>query len=226
MMGPMHPNKSVLVFGVSMIFFLAPRAAMAVETDGSPRAVTAVETGEAFAQVPLSAEEDAWKRGGLLDALDWTWLAASATVFMGSAAALTAFDARAMEKDLHERLEASRQRPISGSEVVDLSGRTRRRALLANVLWGLTGTGVLVSAGIFHLEVSAERPDPKDERGLRREARGVRGGSGGIGEAQGSFAARASDGPPDPNGAAHQLIVSVAPWSRAGGGLVLVWRFP
>ncbi len=41
-------------------------------------------------------------------------------------------------------------------------------------------------------------PDPKDEPGLQREARGVRGGAGGIGEAQGSEATRASDGPPDP----------------------------
>ncbi len=50
-------------------------------------------------------------------------------------------------------------------------------------------------------EPSPEAPSPpsdlKDEPGLQRKARGVRGGAGGIGEAQGSFAARASDGPPD-----------------------------
>ncbi len=39
--------------------------------------------------------------------------------------------------------------------------------------------------------------DTKDEPGLQREARRVRGGAGGIGEAQAGFAGRASDGPPD-----------------------------
>ncbi len=37
----------------------------------------------------------------------------------------------------------------------------------------------------------------KDEPDLQREAWGVRGGAGGVGEAQGSEAPRASDGPPD-----------------------------
>ncbi len=41
--------------------------------------------------------------------------------------------------------------------------------------------------------------EDKDEPGLQRKARGVRGGAGGIGEAQGSEAPRASDGPPDLN---------------------------
>ncbi len=49
-------------------------------------------------------------------------------------------------------------------------------------------------------------PDPKDSPGLQRQARGVRGGPGGIGEAQGSEAPRASDGPPDPIDG-HVIIV-------------------
>ncbi len=50
------------------------------------------------------------------------------------------------------------------------------------------------SGGMFIGEIAEVGEALKDKSGLQRKARGVRGGAGGIGEAQGSFAARASDG--------------------------------
>ncbi len=68
------------------------------------------------------------------------------------------------------------------------------------------GTGVLETLRLITVEVfnhlktglkSGAMATAKDEPGLQRKARGVRGGAGGIGEAQAGPAGRTSDGPPD-----------------------------
>ncbi len=63
----------------------------------------------------------------------------------------------------------------------------------------------------------AQSWDGKDEAGLQRQARGVRGGAASRrGEAQGSKAPRASDGPPDPKDAAReeQARLCALSWGR------------
>ncbi len=92
--------------------------------------------------------------------LEWTWLAAGSAVFLGAAAGLTAMDARALERDLHELIDGSRQRPVSGAAMVDLKAKTERRALQANALWAAAALGALVTVGLLHLELGAkDEPD-------------------------------------------------------------------
>lgn len=86
--------------------------------------------------------------------LDWTWLAAGSTVFIGTTAILTALDVRSMERELQRRIDESRRTPMPGSTITSLAARTERRATLSNVLWGLTVAGILATGGALYLETS------------------------------------------------------------------------
>ncbi len=137
------------------------------------------------------------------------------------------------------RLDAARIEIIGPGDERDAVVRAATKGLIGKVNPWLPFTKAphLVLCGALYPEPEGREagfagrasdgpPDPKDEPGLHRKARGVRGGAGGIGEAQAGSAGRASDGPPDPIETAVKqasMAMQAALLAAAEVGLASCW---